>query len=147
MGRGESASPYLTGDEAQMLLRGGHAHIGIGGNRYRVGLEMERSFAPGVFLLDDGFQHFNLARQHDIVLIDALNPFGGGVFPLGRSREPAQGLSRATAIVVTRAEPGHHNTGLERQLRLYNTTAPIYHCRVNQCHCMDVYSSLSLPVA
>ncbi len=147
VGRGETASPYLTGDEAQMLLRGGHAHIGIGGDRYRVGLEMERSFAPGVFLLDDGFQHFNLARQHDIVLIDALDPFGGGVFPLGRSREPAQGLSRATAIVVTRAEPGHHNTGLERRLRVYNSTAPIYRCRVNPCDWVDVYSSLSVPVA
>ena len=83
---------------------------------------MEQHFAPGVFLLDDGFQHRRLARQQDIVLIDGLNPFGGGVFPLGRSREPADGLSRATAMVVTRAEPGQHNTGLERQLRRYNRT-------------------------
>ncbi len=144
--RGEIASLDLTGDEAQMFLRAGDAHVGIGRNRYDVGLQMEHRFAPDVFLLDDGFQHLRLRRQHDIVLIDGLNPFGGGVFPLGRSREPAQGLSRATALVVTRAEPGHHNTGLERQLRRYSS-APIFRCRVAPREWVDVNSTLSIPVA
>jgi 3-deoxy-D-manno-octulosonic-acid transferase len=140
--RGELASVHLTGDEAQMFLRAGDAHIGIGNHRFKVGQQVEQRFAPGVFLLDDGFQHRKLARQHDIVLIDALNPFAGGVFPLGRSREPAEGLRRATAIVVTRAEPGHHNTGLERKLRAYNPTAPIYWCHVAPREWVDVYSTL-----
>ena len=144
--RGEIASLNLTGDEAQMFLRAGDAHVGIGGSRYDVGLQMEQRFAPGVFLLDDGFQHLRLARQHDIVLIDGLNPFGGGVFPIGRSREPVNGLSRATALVVTRAEPGRHNTGLERQLRRYSA-APIFRCRVTPREWVDVNSTLSIPVA
>ena len=144
--RGETASLDLTGDEAQMFLRAGDAHVGIGRNRYDVGVQMEHRFAPDVFLLDDGFQHIRLRRQHDIVLIDGLNPFGGGVFPLGRSREPAQGLSRATALVVTRAEPGHHNTGLERQLRRYSA-APIFRCRVTPREWVDVNSTLTIPVA
>ena len=144
--RGEIASLDLTGDEAQMFLRAGNAHVGIGRNRYDVGLQMEQRFAPGVFLLDDGFQHLRLRRRHDIVLIDGLNPFGGGVFPLGRSREPAHGLSRATALVVTRAEPGQHNTGLERQLRRYSA-APIFRCRVTPREWVDVNSTLSIPVA
>lgn len=144
--RGEIASLDLTGDEAQMFLRAGDAHVGIGRDRYDVGLLMEQRFAPGVFLLDDGFQHLRLRRQQDIVLIDGLNPFGGGVFPLGRSREPAQGLSRATALVVTRAEPGRHNTGLERQLRRYST-APIFRCRVTPREWVDVNSTLRIPVA
>ncbi|MDP9115245.1 MAG: tetraacyldisaccharide 4'-kinase, partial [Acidobacteriota bacterium] len=143
--RGEHASLDLTGDEAQIFLREGAAHIGIGGYRYAVGQQMERHFAPGVFLLDDGFQHRKLARQHDIVLIDGLNPFGGGVFPLGRCREPAEGLARATAIVVSRAEPGQHNTGLERQLRRYNRNAPIFRCRVVPREWVDVNSSLAVP--
>ena len=144
--RGEKASLNLTGDEAQMFLREGVAHVGIGTQRYAVGREMEQHFSPGVFLLDDGFQHRKLARQHDIVLIDGLNPFGGGVFPLGRSREPAEGLERATAIVVSRAEPGQHNTGLERQLRQYNRTAPIFRCRVVPREWVDVHSTLAAPV-
>ena len=145
--RGEMASVHLTGDEAQMLLQAGDAHIGIGHNRFQVGQQLEQRFAPGVFLLDDGFQHRRLARQHDVVLIDALNPFAGGVFPLGRAREPAEGLCRATAIVVTRAEPGHHSTGLERKLRFYNPTAPIYWSRVVPREWVDVYSTLHRPVA
>jgi len=144
--RGESASLDLTGDEAQMFLSAGDAHVGIGRNRYEVGLQMEHRFAPGVFLLDDGFQHLRLARQHDIVLIDGLNPFGGGVFPIGRSREPAHGLSRATALVVTRAELGQHNTGLERQLRRYSA-APIFRCRVTPREWVEVDSNLAIPVA
>ncbi|MDP8990300.1 MAG: tetraacyldisaccharide 4'-kinase, partial [Acidobacteriota bacterium] len=143
--RGEKASLHLTGDEAQIFLREGAAHIGIGGQRYAVGREMEKHYAPGVFLLDDGFQHRKLARQQEIVLIDALNPFGGGVFPLGRCREPAEGLARATAIVVSRAEPGHHNTGLERQLRRYNRHAPIFRCRVVPREWVDVHSTLAAP--
>lgn len=145
--RGAMASVHLTGDEAQMLLRAGDAHIGIAHNRFQVGQQLEQRFAPGAFLLDDGFQHRRLARQHDIVLIDGLNPFAGGVFPLGRSREPAEGLRRATAIVVTRAEPGHHSTGLERKLRAYNPTAPIYWSRVVPREWVDVYSTLHRPVA
>jgi 3-deoxy-D-manno-octulosonic-acid transferase len=144
--RGEIASLDLTGDEAQMFLRAGDAHVGIGRNRYDVGLQMERRFAPSVFLLDDGFQHLRLRRQQDIVLIDALNPFGGGVFPLGRSREPAHGLNRATALVLTRAEPGQNNTGLERELRRYSA-APIFRCRVTPREWVDVNSTLSIPVA
>ena len=145
--RGERASLNLTGDEAQMFLHTGDAHVGVGRHRYAVGRQMEQRFAPGVFLLDDGFQHRKLARQHDIVLIDGLNPFGGGVFPLGRSREPSDGLSRATAIVVTRAEPGQYNTGLERQLRRYNRTAPIFRCRVTPREWVDVNSTLTAPVS
>ncbi|HTM12225.1 MAG TPA: tetraacyldisaccharide 4'-kinase [Bryobacteraceae bacterium] len=143
--RGEIASLDLTGDEAQMFLRAGDAHVGIGRNRYDAGLLMEQRFAPGVFLLDDGFQHLRLRRQQDIVLIDGLNPFGGGVFPIGRSREPAHGLRRATALVVTRAEPGQHNTGLERQLRRYSD-APVYRCRVTPRQWVDVNSTLGIPV-
>jgi len=144
--RGETASLDLTGDEAQMFLRTGDAHVGIGRKRFDVGLHMEQRFSPGVFLLDDGFQHLRLHRRQDIVLIDGLNPFGGGVFPVGRSREPAHGLSRATALVVTRAEPGHHNTGLERQLRRCSA-APIFRCRVVPREWVDVNSSLSIPAA
>ncbi len=128
--RGGAASTDLTGDEAQMFIRAGHAHVGIGRNRYETGRRMEQMLEPDVFLLDDGFQHVRLARQQDIVLVDVWDPLGGGVFPLGRSREPATSLRRATAIVVTRIAPRQHITGLERLLRSYNPSAPIFHSSV-----------------
>lgn len=56
------------------------------------------------FVLDDGFQHRRLRRDLDVVLIDALDPWGGGaLLPAGRLREPLEGLSRADVIVITRS--------------------------------------------
>ncbi len=126
--RGGSAPVEETGDEAQTYVRQAAAHVGIGGDRYEVGRRMERELNPDVFLLDDGFQHFRLHRDHDIVLIDALDPLGGGVFPLGRLREPVSALARATAIVITRAEGRH--VGIEQLIRRYNPRAPIFRARI-----------------
>jgi tetraacyldisaccharide 4'-kinase len=56
-------------------------------------------------VLDDGFQHRRLARDFDIVLLDATEPFGfEHVFPRGALREPVTGLARADAVVLTRAD-------------------------------------------
>ena len=58
-----------------------------------------------LILLDDGFQHRRLARDLDIVLVDALEPFGfGHVFPRGTLREPLSGWGRAQAIALSRAD-------------------------------------------
>jgi tetraacyldisaccharide 4'-kinase len=55
-------------------------------------------------VLDDGFQHRRLRRDLDIVVIDALNPWGGGwVLPAGRLREPLDSLSRADLFVISRS--------------------------------------------
>lgn len=56
-------------------------------------------------LLDDAFQHRRLVRDLDLVLLDAMEPFGfGHVFPRGTLREPVDGLRRAGAIVLSRAD-------------------------------------------
>ena len=61
--------------------------------------------ATQLILLDDGFQHRRLARDLDIVLIDATEPFGfDHVFPRGALREPLDGLRRADLIVITRSD-------------------------------------------
>jgi tetraacyldisaccharide 4'-kinase len=58
-----------------------------------------------MILLDDGFQHRRLARDLDIVLLDALEPFGfGHVFPRGTLREPLAGLRRAQVVALSRAD-------------------------------------------
>jgi tetraacyldisaccharide 4'-kinase len=58
-----------------------------------------------VLVLDDGFQHRRLARDLDVVLLDALDPFGEGrLFPRGLLREPIGSLRRADIVVLTRAD-------------------------------------------
>ena len=58
-----------------------------------------------VLVLDDGFQHRRLRRDLDIVLLDALEPFGlGRIFPRGLLREPIGSLKRANVVVLSRAD-------------------------------------------
>jgi tetraacyldisaccharide 4'-kinase len=58
-----------------------------------------------VLVLDDGFQHRRLARDLDLLLIDATNPWGyGAVLPRGLLREPLSGLRRADLAIITRAD-------------------------------------------
>lgn len=58
-----------------------------------------------VLVLDDGFQHRRLARDLDIVLLDALDPFGlGHLLPRGLLREPIRSLRRAGIVVLSRAD-------------------------------------------
>ncbi len=58
-----------------------------------------------ILVLDDGFQHRRLARDLDIVLIDALDPFGlGHLLPRGLLREPVRSLRRAGVVVLSRAD-------------------------------------------
>jgi tetraacyldisaccharide 4'-kinase len=119
-----------SGDEPQLFLRAGVAPVGIGADRWRVGQLLEREFGVDVVLLDDGFQHARLDRRLDIVLVDALDPFGGGYpLPLGRLREPMAGLSRADIFVITRSESGRVAQAAEYFLRRRNPRAPVFHAR------------------
>lgn len=60
---------------------------------------------PDVLILDDGFQHRRLRRDLNIVLIDALDPWGGGqLLPRGLLREPPAALARADLVAVTRID-------------------------------------------
>ncbi|MEI9812077.1 MAG: tetraacyldisaccharide 4'-kinase [Acidobacteriota bacterium] len=128
--RGAKARIAKTGDEAQLFVRRGIAHVGIGEDRLYVGQQMEGEIGPDIFLLDDGFQHVQLERKVDIVAIDVENPWGGGLFPLGLRREPLTALARATAIVLTRVPRGANATGIEKIIRRYNPTAPIFRSRM-----------------
>ncbi len=58
-----------------------------------------------LIILDDGFQHRRLARDLDLVMLDALDPFGlGRLFPRGLLREPVRSLQRASAVILSRAD-------------------------------------------
>ncbi|MBI3681619.1 MAG: tetraacyldisaccharide 4'-kinase [Acidobacteria bacterium] len=128
---GESCPAARTGDEAQILLRSGHAALAIAADRAEAARDAIGRFQPGVFLMDDGFQHWKLERAIDLVLIDSLDPLAGGdVVPLGRLREPLSALSRATAFVITRADYPVPWTALEALLRRLAPLAPVFYSRM-----------------
>jgi tetraacyldisaccharide 4'-kinase len=120
-----------SGDEPQIFVRSGLAPVGIGADRFQTGTRLLRDFGADVLLLDDGFQHQRLARNVDVVLIDALDPFGGGqVFPLGHLREAPAGLARAHVILITRSELSDLTAAIERQVRRWNGRAPVFRASV-----------------
>jgi tetraacyldisaccharide 4'-kinase len=78
-----------------------------------------------VLILDDGFQHRQLFRDIDIVLLNAANPYGNGhLLPGGPLREPLSALKRADIIVTTGA---YSDIIVPRPLILPDDT-PIFKC-------------------
>lgn len=89
-----------------------------------------------LFILDDGFQHRRLARDFDLVLIDATRPFGfERLLPRGQLREPLASLGRADAILLTRVDLVESDDieRIESTLRTH-TAAPMFRCS----HVIDV---------
>jgi tetraacyldisaccharide 4'-kinase len=116
-----------TSDEVQLLKSrlGERVAFGVGPNRFARGQALARRGVEW-FILDDGFQHMQLARDADIVLVDATNPFGGGrVLPAGRLREPRTGLARADVIVITRSI---HAPAAEAAIQR-DSDAPVFYAR------------------
>jgi tetraacyldisaccharide 4'-kinase len=106
--------PPEVGEEPYWLARAlpGVA-VYTGADRYAAGLAAWEEFKPDLFLLDDGFQHFQLHRDLDLVLLDAAAPFGNGsLLPRGPLREPLTALSAAQIIILTRFDHPRHEANL-----------------------------------
>jgi tetraacyldisaccharide 4'-kinase len=137
LSRGYKAAPGTLGDEQRMLAdllasEPGTPPVIIRAHpsRAAAGQAVLREH-PGVqaFVLDDGFQHRQLARDFDLVLVNAAEPFGyGRVIPRGLLREPLAGLRRAGAFLLTRVDQaGPDRLAVIRDvLRRHNPGAPVY---------------------
>ncbi|MFN0106842.1 MAG: tetraacyldisaccharide 4'-kinase [Bryobacteraceae bacterium] len=131
IGAGEPAPVSETGDEAQIFVRAGIAHLGIGGDRVDVGRKLLAKWPVDVVLLDDGFQHRRLYRDFDLLLLDAQDPLsGGGVFPLGRLREEPEGLARAHAVLLTRMQRRREYRRLRAYIEEKAPGMPVFSSRV-----------------
>jgi tetraacyldisaccharide 4'-kinase len=126
--------PPEVGEEPYWLARTlpGVA-VFTGACRYAAGLAAWEQVKPDIFLLDDGFQHLQLHRDLNLVLLDANSPFGNGcLLPRGPLREPLAALNAAHAIILTRFDPARHTAlrtdmaqGFPRQPVLTAEIAPV----------------------
>ncbi len=79
---------------------------------------------PDVIVMDDGFQHRQLHRDLNVLLIDATNPFGfGHLLPRGLLREPLASMRRADCVLITRADMVTQQS-LDTIRNVIKTTAP-----------------------
>jgi tetraacyldisaccharide 4'-kinase len=121
--------PRRTGDEPALLARTlPQVPIIICADRFRAGQLAEQRFGADVHILDDGFQHFALERDVDLVAIDVTQDvLHGAVLPAGRLREPVSALARADVIVLTRTEI-QDPAATENQVKEINSAAPVFRC-------------------
>jgi len=126
--------PLICGDEpALMAFRLKDVPIIKCADRYKGGLfaisNLKSQISNLIFILDDGFQHWSLHRDIDILLIDATNPFGNErLFPEGRLREPLSSIKRAHIIALTKTDVMSEEmvSAIEHRIKKYNAAAPVF---------------------
>lgn len=118
--------PYLLGQNLT-----GIAAVVSNPNRLAAGDWAIKNLGSEVLVLDDGFQHLGLARDLNIVTIDATNPWGGGrLLPYGRLRERRAGLSRADCVVVTRTDQVEDTVSIRRSVQQFAGGIPVFPSRM-----------------
>ena len=117
-----SGTAERFGDEPVLIARAAGVPVYVGASRFNAGLLAERETSQaGVHLLDDGFQHRQLARDADIVVLHRSD-FSQALLPAGRLREPLSSLRRAS-ILALREE----DRDLEAELRRRGFSQPVWH--------------------
>ncbi|MEO8430331.1 MAG: tetraacyldisaccharide 4'-kinase [Acidobacteriota bacterium] len=126
-GDGPLVAPDRGGDEPVLLARRLPGVIVAVAPRRRDAARAALAHAPDVFILDDGFQHLSVRRDVDLLLLDAVEPFGGLRYPpFGRLREPLSAMGRADAFVFTRPHPGFPDEAALAAVALENPEAPAF---------------------
>jgi tetraacyldisaccharide 4'-kinase len=133
-GRAVLADVKECGDEPRLLAERllGAASVVCDRDRVAAARWAREHLGADAFVLDDGFQHLRIARDLDLVTLDATAPWGGGrLLPRGRLREPPTALARADCVVITRAELAEDLEGLRAEaLRLSGGRAAVISSRV-----------------
>ena len=89
------------------------------------------NLGANLFILDDGFQHLRLARDCNIVAIDATNPWGNRrLLPAGNLRESPDQLARADCIVITRADNVSQTETLKSEINQFSKGRPVFLSRM-----------------
>ena len=103
-GRRVLSDARSAGDEPVLLAgKVSGCPVILSKERYLAGEYAHEKFESELFIIDDGFQHIQLERDLNLVLMDGSHPFGNGhLLPRGPLREPLDQLARADAFILTR---------------------------------------------
>ncbi len=126
------ASSENAGDEPLVLARAlDGVPVVVGRDRVAAAELAVARFKPAIIVLDDGFQHRKLARNINVITVDAVSPWGNEkLLPRGILRESPKALKRAHAVMVTRCSDDGKRDRLERMIRYYDRRIPIFY----SCH-------------
>lgn len=120
---------YEAGDEAYLMAKTlPGIPVIIGKNRAVTGQFAVDKMKAEVIIMDDGYQHWHLYRDLDVVLVDTYNMFGNGcLLPRGTLREPLKHLDRAGLFLLTKTDQSSQfsRINLRKNLAKYNDRAPV----------------------
>jgi len=127
MGNGFNSVKQIS-DEAEMLELTTGAQVLVGSNRFKNAKEYLENESCDVFVLDDGFQHWRLKRDIDILVVNAVDPWGNGcLLPRGILREPFFALSRADIFILSKTDYGRSNVEMIKQrIQSWGADKPIF---------------------
>lgn len=132
--RGYAAAPGSASDEALEYRRAlPGTPVVVDPDRVAGAATAYTVFDADGVVLDDGFQHRRLARDLDIVAVDALNPWGGRqLLPAGRLREPLRALGRADIVVISRSNQATAETlrAIEQEVRAHAPRAALLYAAI-----------------
>jgi len=122
-------SPEESGDEPFLMAKALQGiPILVGKNRFVSGKMALQRFSVRGLLLDDGYQHLQLYRDLDILLIDSRIGFGDHhLLPRGILREPLTHLRRADLFIITKLENSETSQSLEEELRRLHPSSQVFH--------------------
>ena len=139
-----------AGDEAYMLAKHlPQVPVLIGAERAKTGRYAMEHFGAEVAILDDGYQHWQLERDLDILLVDAVNVFGNGyILPRGTLREPISHISRADVCLMTKVDQAVEGSCdyIRKTVHHYNPQAQIFES-IHQPRCFIPLSDWYVNIA
>jgi tetraacyldisaccharide 4'-kinase len=140
-GAGRRADAREIGDEPALLARTlPQVPLVVCADRFRGGQAAEERFQVDAHILDDGFQHLALARDVDLLALDATQTLSDWqLLPAGRQREPLSALRRAEIVVLTRTDSADPQP-LEELVRKVHPAARIYRSRTKLLGWTDAMS-------
>ena len=120
-------TPEMSGDEPfLMAVKLENIPVVVGRNRFKAGMSAIREFNPDVIILDDAFQHRQLLRDINIVLIDSACPFGNmHLLPRGILREPVSSVGRGDIFILTRSDSGTNSVNI-LSLKKHTDNKPVF---------------------
>jgi len=146
-GTGRHSSAQDIGDEPALLARAlPELNLVICADRLRGGQVAEDLCHVDAHVLDDGFQHWALARDLDVVALDATQPLSDWrLLPAGRQREPISALRRAQIVVLTRTDSADPRP-LEKLVVRAHPAAKLFRSRTELLGWNDALTGEAAPI-
>lgn len=148
--RGYMSRPGEKSDE-EILLKNNlpRAKVLTGKNRIQTALDYLKENQADVFILDDGFQHYQIKRDLDIVVIDSTNPWGEGfLLPAGILRERLTALHRAHIVVLSKTDLGQNNIlSIRQKVNEINPKCLIVEAVHQPLHLVDIHIQTSIDLS